>query len=123
MPVIYPKSIRRKFHSLNLDKVKASLTSKGYEFIRDGGFRPEDEPFIYSNYLFYYHPNTQVSVRVGYNYPIIGDRNVIFEICYAEPNRQWWSDVTPNFSKNVWKEVSDWYKKNENGKYINIKNK
>ncbi len=122
MPVIYPKSIRRKFSSLNLDKVKNSLINHGYKFIRDGGFRPDDEPFKFSNYLFYKHPETQVSIRIGYNYPICGDKNVIFEICYAKPDMEWWRDVTPNFSKNYWREISDWYEKDENGKFIKIKN-
>ena len=122
MPVIYPKSIRRKFRSLNLDKVKDSLINHGYQFIRDGGFRAEDEPFIFSNYLFYKHPETHVSIRVGYNYPILGDSNEIFEICYAKPDMEWWRDVTPNFSKNYWREVSDWYEKDETEKFIKIKN-
>ena len=121
MPVIYPKAIRRKFASLNLDKVKAILTNEGYEFVRDGGFRPDDEPFKFSNYLFYKHSKTQVAVRVGYDYPLIGTKNHIFEICYAKPNMQWWCDITPNFSKDVWKEASDWYEKNEKGKYVKKK--
>ena len=58
MPIIYPKNIRRKFRSLDLDKLKNRLIELGYEFIRDGGFRPEDEPFKFSNYLFYEHPET-----------------------------------------------------------------
>ena len=118
MPIIYPKSIRRKFASLNLEKVKKSLDNEGYKFIRDGGFRPEDEPFKYSNYLFYKNPETQVAVRVGYNYPIFNDKNNIFEICYAKSTDNWWIDVTPDFRKDDWKEVSDWYLKNKNGKFI-----
>ena len=118
MPVIYPKAIRRKFASLNLEKVKESLLNKGYEFVRDGGFRPEDEPFKFSNYLFYKHPKTHVAVRVGYNYPLIGNKNIIFEICYAEPNMKYWRDVTPDFNKNDWREISDWYEKNEKGKFV-----
>lgn len=118
MPIIYPKSIRRKFASLNLEKVKKILANEGYKFVRDGGFRPEDEPFKFSNYLFYENPETHVKVRVGYNYPLIGNKNVIFEICYAKPTNNWWRDVTPDFSKNIWKEASDWYSKNENGKFI-----
>ena len=82
MPVIYPKAIRRKFQSLNLDKIKESLINKGYQFIREGGFRPEDKPFKFSNYLFYKHPKTNKAFRIGYNYPLIGDKNTIFEICY-----------------------------------------
>ena len=120
MPVIYPKSIRRKFASLNLDKVKKILVNEGYEFVRDGGFRPEDEHFKFSNYLFYENPETHVNVRVGYNYPTFGNKNIIFEICYTKPHMKYWNDVTPDFSKNCWKEASDWYEKNENGKFVKI---
>ena len=118
MPVIYPKAIRRKFQSLNLEKVKESLLNKGYEFVRDGGFRPEDEPFKFSNYLFYSNNKTGVRIRIGYDYPIVGAKNHIFEICYAKIGDSYWIDVTPDFNKNVWREVSDWYEKNENGKFI-----
>ena len=120
MPVIYPKSIRRKFASLNLDKVKEILVNEGYKFVRDGGFTPKDKPFKFSNYLFYENPETHVNVRIGYDYPIIGTKNHIFEICYAKIGDSYWTDVTPDFSKNVWKEASDWYKKNENGKFVKI---
>ena len=118
MPVIYPKAIRRKFQSLNLEKVKESLLNKGYEFVRDGGFRPEDEPFKFSNYLFYSNNKTGVRIRIGYDYPIVGVKNNIFEICYAKIGDSYWIDVTPDFNKNVWREVSDWYEKNENGKFV-----
>ena len=111
MPVIYPKSIRRKFISLNLDKVKDSLINQGYQFIRDGGFRPEDKPFKFSNYLFYKHPKTNVEVRIGYDYPFLNNQNIIFEICYATPKMHWWTDVTPDFRRSEWREVSDWYNK------------
>lgn len=109
MPVIYPKSIRRKFSSLNLDKVKDSLINYGYQFIRDSGFRPEDKPFKFSNYLFYKHPKTNVEIRIGYDYPLLNSKNVIFEICYATPKIRWWTDVTPDFRRSEWREVSDWY--------------
>lgn len=120
MPVIYPKSIRRKFASLNLEKVKEILVNEGYKFVRDGGFRPEDEHFKFSNYLFYSNNKTGVHVRVGYDYPLIGTKNHIFEICYARIGDSYWTDVTPDFSKNVWKEASDWYEKNENGKFVKV---
>ncbi len=109
MSVIYPKAIRRKLSSLNLDKIKDSLINHGYQFIRDGGFRPNDEPFKFSNYLFYKHPKTNVAIRVGYNYPIIGNKNIIFEICYANPDMKYWRDVTPDFRRLMWREVSDLY--------------
>ena len=109
MPVIYSKPIRRKFSSLNLDKVKDSLINHGYQFIRDGGFLPEDKPFKFSNYLFYKHPKTNVEIRIGYNYPFLNSKNVIFEICYVTPKMRWWTDVIPDFRRSEWREVSDWY--------------
>ena len=120
MPVIYPKSIRRKFASINLEKVKKSLENKGYKFIRDGGFRAEDKPFKYCNYLFYKHPQTQTAIRIGYDYPLLCNENRIFEICYATPDIRYWVDVTPDFRKSDWKEVSDWYKRNEKDNYVKI---
>lgn len=117
MPIIYPKKIREKLQSLNLEKVKESLVKNGYKFVRDGGFRKDDKPFDFCNYLFYIHPETKTKIRVGYDYPLYGNRNIIFEICYAENGEQWWTDVTPNFSRTCWKEVSDWYEL-INGKYV-----
>jgi hypothetical protein len=119
MPVIYPKSIRRKFSSLNLEKIKESLNNNGFKFVREGGFRPEDEPFKFSNYLFYFNKDKGTNIRIGYYYPFISTKNLIFEICYAEKDDKWWTDVTPNFSRNCWKEVSDLYKK-ENGKFVKV---
>lgn len=118
MPIIYPKRIRKKLHSLNLEKVKESIMKNGYKFIRDGGFRKDDKPFKFCNYLFYLHPETQTAIRIGYDYPLFGNRNnIIFEICYAKNGQQWWTDVIPNFSQTCWKEVSDWYEL-INGKYV-----
>lgn len=119
MPVIYPKTIRRKFSSLNLEKVKESLKNNGFEFVREGGFRPEDKPFKFSNYLFYFNKDTGTNIRIGYDYPFISSKNHIFEICYTKIDDKWWTDVTPNFSRNCWKEVSDLYKK-ENGKFVKV---
>lgn len=119
MPIIYPKAIRRKFSSLNLDKVKESLKDNGFEFVREGGFHPDDEPFKFSNYLFYSNKKTGVRMRIGYDYPIFDNKNHIFEICYARKNDGWWNSITPDFSRNCWKRVSDWYK-NENGKFVKV---
>lgn len=117
MPIIYPKRIRKKLHSLNLEKVKESLIKNGYKFIRSGSFRKNDKPFKFCNYLFYKHPETKIAIRVGYDYPLFGNRNIIFEICYVKNYQQWWINVIPNFSQTCWKEVSDWYEL-INGKYI-----
>ncbi len=40
---------------------------------------------------------------------------------FAMPNMQWWRDVTPDFTKNIWKEASDWYEKNEKGNFVKKK--
>jgi len=115
MPIIYPKPIRRKLNSLNLEKVKKSLLDDGYEFIRDGGFRPEDEPFKLCNYLFYRNPQTKVDVRIGYDYPwFTNNKNVIFEICYATTGMKQWRVVTPDFRKPKWRKLSDLYDKRGN---------
>ena len=117
MPIIYPKRIRKKLYSLNLEKVKESLTKNGYKFIREGGLRKDDNPFQFCNYLFYRNPKTKISIRVGYDYPFIGNRNTIFEKKKKKNKEQWWTSVVPNFSQSCWKEVSDWYEI-KNGKYI-----
>ena len=70
-----------------------------------------------SSGTFLIHPETKMAIRVGYDYPLLGSRNIIFEICYAKNGQQWWTDVVPNFSPTCWKEVSDWYEL-INGKYI-----
>ena len=62
-----------------------------------------------NNYLFYKNPETQVTIRIGYDYPIIGKKNVIFEICYTKPDINWWIDVTPDFRRPEWRDVSDLY--------------
>ena len=113
MPIIYPKKIRRKFKSLDLDKLKNRLIELGYEFIRDGGFRPEDEPFKFSNYLFYEHTETGMKIRIGYDYPMIkNSNNTIFEICYCKKGNvyEWWTDVTPDFREHQWRIISNLYK-------------
>ena len=113
MPIIYPKNIRRKFKSLDLNKLKNRLIELGYEFIRDGGFRPEDEPFKFSNYLFYEHPETGMKIRIGYGFPMIkNSNNTIFEICYCKKGNvyEWWTDVTPDFREHQWRIISNLYK-------------
>lgn len=107
MPIIYKTRERRRLHAVNLEKLKNKLIDLGYKFIRDGGFRPEDEPFKYSNYLFYKHPATEKSIRIGYNYPLIGNKNVIFEICYAKKGDGWWTDTIPDYRKKVWRDVKE----------------
>ena len=52
MPVIYKTRERRRLSAIDLEKLKNKLIKLGYEFVRDGGFRPEDKPFKFSNYLF-----------------------------------------------------------------------
>lgn len=105
MPVIYPKKIRQKFNNIDLELLKKAIIEDGFEFVRDGGFRPEDEPFKYSNYLFYTNKSTGESLRVGYNYPLFGKDNKVFEIMYAGKGCTWWTDVTPDMRKAKWRKV------------------
>ena len=105
MPVIYKANERRRLHSIDLEKLKNKLIKLGYEFIRDGGFRPEDKPFKFSNYLFYKNNDTHKRFRIGYYYPLFTDKNLIFEICYANKGDEWWTDIIPDFRKQMWKDV------------------
>ena len=105
MPVIYKTRERRRLHAVDLEKLKNKLIKLGYEFIRDGGFRPEDEPFKFSNYLFYHNPKTKASYRIGYNYPLLGKINIIFEIMHANEGDSWWTDIIPDYRKPFWKDV------------------
>ena len=110
MPVIYPKAIRRKFQSLNLELIKESLAEEGYDFIRDGGFTKNDKPFKFCNYLFYKHPKSKTRIRVGYDYPsILNNKNRVFEICYAKQGDEWWTDIVPDFREKKWRKISEWY--------------
>lgn len=111
MPKIYPKKIRKALQSIDLEILKNEIINNGFTFIRDGGFRPEDEPFKFSNYLFYEHTETRMKIRVGYDYPILNRRNVVFEICYCPKDHEWWTDITPDFRKNKWRIISDRYNK------------
>lgn len=105
MPVLYKTRERRRLQAVDLEKIKQKLIDLGYEFIRDGGFRPEDEPFKFSNYLFYHNPKTKASYRIGYNYPFLGKINVIFEIMHAKEGDSWWTDIIPDYRKQFWKDV------------------
>ena len=113
MPVIYPKKIRRAFKSIDLEVLKNEIINNGFTFVRDGAFRPEDEPFKFSNYLFYVNNETGMNLRIGYNYPILflnkNPRNVVFEICYCPKDHGWWTDITPDFRQTKWRKISDKY--------------
>lgn len=110
MPILYKTRERRRLNAVNLEKLKNKLISEGYKFTRDGGFRPEDEPFKFSNYLFYDKVDTDEHYRIGYNYPLIGKRNVIFEICYWKTGYGWaWRDIIPDYRKQFWKDVMEDY--------------
>ena len=115
MPVIYPKKIREALRSIDLEVLKNEIINNGFTFIRDGGFKPEDKPFKFSNYLFYINNETGMKLRVGYNYPLLmikgNERNIIFEICYCPKDFGWWTDITPDFRKNEWRIISDRYNK------------
>ena len=100
MPILYKTRERRRLRAVDLEKIKNKLIDSGYKFIRDGGFKPEDEPFKFCNYLFYKHPETHKAIRIGYNYP-----NIIFEICYANKGDEWYTDIIPDYRKQFWKDV------------------
>lgn len=109
MPVIYPSKIRKALLSIDLTTLKNEILSLGYEFIREGHYSKDKEPFKFCNYLHYIHPETKVAIRVGYDYGLLNIRetskDLIFEICYAKENMQWWCDVTPDFRKECWKKI------------------
>lgn len=105
MPIIYAKRDRKRLQVVDLEKFKSKLLELGYTYIRDGGFRAEDKPFKWCNYLFYRHPKTKKSVRIGYEYPILRERNAIFEICIANNGDEWWTDILPDYRKNFWKTI------------------
>lgn len=115
MPIIYPKKIRMAFKSIDLEVLKNEIINNGFTFVRDGGFRVEDEPFKFSNYLFYINNENGMRLRIGYNYPLLmltgNERNVIFEICYCPKDYGWWISITPDFRKNKWRIISDKYYK------------
>lgn len=104
MPVIYPAKIRKRMNNIDLELLKKAILDEGFEFVRDGGFRPEDEPFKFSNYLFYRN-KTGVRLRIGYNYPMIVNRNVVFEIMYSRPGDSWWRDITPDCRQVKWRKI------------------
>ena len=58
-------------------------------------------------------------LRVGYDYPILGNENVVFQICYVKKNHSFWSDVTPDCRQNKWKKVMRTIKNIRNGKTYN----
>ena len=105
MPIIYPKRDRKRLHMIDLEKAKSKLLELGYTYVRDGGFRKEDKPFKWCNYLFYRHPKTKKAVRIGYDYPIFGGRNIIFEICIANNGDEWWTAILPDYRKEIWKSI------------------
>ena len=105
MPIIYPKRIRDRFHDINLELLKQAILDDGFEYIRDGGFRPEDPPFTFSNYLFYHNPTTKMSIRVGYNYPFLNKYDTVFEIMWAKEGDSWWTDITPDCRKKKWRKI------------------
>ena len=105
MPIIYTKRDRKRLQAVDLEKLKLKLLELGYEYIRDGGFRQEDEPFKWCNYLFYRNQETKRSIRIGYEYPWFAKDNAVFEICYANDGDGWWIDILPDYRKEIWKSI------------------
>lgn len=108
MPKIYRKRIRRALASIDIEKLKNEILSRGFEYIREGGFRKEDEPFKFSNYIFYKHPDSKMRIRIGHNTEA-WINNALFEICYCPDGGEWWISITPDFRKAEWRKVSSWY--------------
>lgn len=104
MPVIYTKKIRESLASIDIEKLKNEMVKRGFEFIREGGFR-EEEPFKFSNYMFYTHPDSKMDIRIGHHTESWLNNNV-FEICYCPDGGHEWLDVTPDFRKAEWRKVS-----------------
>lgn len=106
MPIIYKKKIREALASIDIEKLKNEILSRGFVYIREGGFRKEDEPFKFSNYIFYTHPDSKMKIRIGHNTWL---NNALFEICYCPDGGEWWISITPDFRKTEWRKVSSWY--------------
>ena len=110
MPVIYKKNIREALASIDIENLKNEILCRGFEYIREGGFRKEDEPFKFSNYIFYTHPDSKMRIRIGHHKESWMN-NAVFEICYCPDGTKWWIDITPDFRKKEWRKVSSWYTK------------
>jgi hypothetical protein len=108
MPVIYKKKIREALASIDIEKLKNEILCRGFEYIREGGFKKEDEPFKFSNYIFYTHPDSKMRIRIGHHKELWMN-NAVFEICYCPDGMKWWTDITPDFRKAEWRKVSSWY--------------
>lgn len=107
MPVIYPKKIRQALASIDIEVLKDEIIKIGFEYIREGGFR-EDEPFKFSNYIFYTHPESKIDIRIGHHTESWLNNNV-FEICYCPGDMSIWIDITPDFRKTKWRKISKRY--------------
>ena len=108
MPVVYTKKIREALASIDIEKLKDAILKRGFEYIREGGFRENDEPFKFSNYIFYTHPDSKMMLRIGHHTEAWVN-NSVFEICYCPDGMEWWIDVTPDFRKGDWRKVSNRY--------------
>ena len=105
MPKIYTKNIRRHMANIDINLLNKAIIEDGFKFIRDGGFRKDDKPFKFCNYLFYHNDETNTSLRVGYSYPFIGKHDVVFEICYSTDDHSWWTDIIPDCRQNKWRKI------------------
>ena len=104
MPVIYPKKIRQALASIDIERLKDEIIKLGFDYIREGGFKPNDEPFKFSNYIFYTHPESKISLRIGHYTEDWLNKN-IFEICYSSADINCWLDITPDFRKTKWRNI------------------
>lgn len=108
MPIIYPKKIRQALASIDIEILKDEIGKLGFDYIREGGFQPNDEPFKFSNYIFYTHPDSKMRLRIGHYTESWLNKN-IFEICYCPAGMNWWIDITPDFRKSKWRNISKKY--------------
>ena len=108
MPVVYTKKIRRALASIDIEKLRDAILKRGFEYMREGGFREDDEPFKFSNYIYYIHPDSNIMLRIGHHTEAWVN-NRVFEICYCPAGMAWWIDITPDFRKSEWRKVSNRY--------------
>ena len=114
MPIIYPKKIRQALASIDIEILKDEIGKLGFDYIREGGFQPNDEPFKFSNYIFYTHPDSKMRLRIGHSTEVLRVtedwlNTNIFEICYCPAGMNWWIDITPDFRKTEWRNISKIY--------------
>lgn len=102
MPILYRKRDRLKLRAISLTKLKNKLKELGYEFIREGGLRQEDEPSKWDKYIFYTNKKEGKHVRILCGF----FTDNIIELCYyKEGTPAYWNDLIPDYRKQIWKDI------------------